>query len=99
MLHIDMRQLPEAQCTLTLLLWTVVLNRHNFLYGQDMNELIDWKISTEEAERAIRQAQRVAIEEEEDLSKEEESSEEEGHHKEDIEEDKTKGPCNKKKKK
>ena len=31
MSHDDMRQLPQIQSTLTLLLWTVVLNRHNVL--------------------------------------------------------------------
>ena len=59
------------------------------MYGQEMNPMVDQKISAEEAERAVRQAQEVEIEEEEDLSEEQESSEEEGHHKEDIEEDKT----------
>ena len=59
------------------------------MYGQEMDAVVDQKISAEETERAVRQAQEVEIVEEEDLSKEEGSSEEEEHHKEDIEEDKT----------
>ena len=69
--------------------WAFENDNFTLMYGQEMNALIDHKISMEEAERAVRQAQRVEIQEEEDLSKEEESSEEEVHHKEDIEEDKT----------
>ena len=69
--------------------WAFDNDNFTLIYGQEMNALINCKISMEEAERAVRQAQRVEIQEEEDLSKEEESSEEEVHHKEDREEDKT----------
>ena len=58
------------------------------MYGQEMDVLVDRKLSAEEAERAVGQAQEVELAEEEDLSEKEESSEEEDHHKEDIEEDK-----------
>ena len=72
--------------------WAFKNDNFTLMYGQEMNALIVHKISMEEAERAVRQDQRVEIEEEEDLSEEEESSEEKGHHKEDIEEDKTNKP-------
>ena len=62
------------------------------MFSQEMDAVVDQKISAEKAERAMGQAQEVEIEEEEDLSKEEESSEKEDHHKEDIEEDKTNNP-------
>ena len=69
--------------------WAFDNDNFTLMYGQEMNALIDCKISLQEAEGAVRQAQQVEIQEEEDLSEEEESSEEEVHHKEDIEEDKT----------
>ena len=59
------------------------------MYGQEVDALADHKISPEEANRAVREAQEVDVEEEEDLSEEEESSEEEDHHMEDIADDKT----------
>ena len=66
------------------------------MYGQEMDAEVNQKVSAEEAERAVGQAQEVEIAEDEDLSEEEESSEEEHHHKEDIEDDithkPTKGP-------
>ena len=65
------------------------------MYGQEVDALADQKISAEEANKAVREAQEVEIEEEEDLSEEEESSEEEDHHMEDIAEKKLitkKGP-------
>ena len=74
---------PEREEELRRFWWAFENDNFTLMYGQEMNALIDHKISMEEAERAVRQAQQ------EDLSKEEESSEEEGHHKEDIEEDKT----------
>ena len=74
------------------------MNSDNFtlMYGQEVDALADHKISAEEANKAVREAQEVDVEEEEDHSEEEESSEEEDHHMEDIAEDKTnhqkKGP-------
>ena len=62
------------------------------MYGQEVDALADWKISAEDANKAVREAQEVEVEEEEDLSKEEDSSEEEDHHVEDIAEDKTNHP-------
>ena len=81
---------PKREEELRRFWWVFENDNFTLMYGQEMNALINHKISTEEAERAVRQAQRVEIQEE-DLS-EEESSEEEGHHKEDIEEDKTNKP-------
>ena len=80
---------PQREEELRRFWWAFENDNFTLMYGQELNALIDCKISMEEAERAVRQAQRVEIEEEKDLSEEEESSEEEGHHKEDIEEDKT----------
>ena len=40
------------------------------MYGQEMDAVVDRKISAEEAERAVRQAQEDEIDEEEDLSEE-----------------------------
>ena len=40
------------------------------MYGQELNAMINRKISTEEAETTVRQAQQVEIEEEENLSEE-----------------------------
>ena len=67
------------------------MNSYNFtlMYGQEVDGLADHKISAEEANKAVREAQEVDVEEEEGLSEEEESSEEEDHHMEDIAEDKT----------
>ena len=62
------------------------------MHGQEVEALANQKISAEEAERAMGEAQEVEIEEERDLSEEEESSEEEDHHKEDIAEDNTNYP-------
>ena len=62
------------------------------MYGQEMDAVVNQKLSAEEEERAVGQAQEVEIAEEEDLLEEEESSEEEYHHKEDIKEDKTNKP-------
>ena len=62
------------------------------MYGQEVDALADQKISAEEANKAVRKAQEVDVEEEEDLSEEEESSEEEDHRMEDIAEDKTNHP-------
>ena len=88
---------PEREEDMRRFWWAFKNDNFTLMYGQEMNTLIDCKISAEEAERAVRQAQRVEIQEEEDLSEEEESSEEESseeevHHKEDIEEDKTNKP-------
>ena len=80
---------PEREEELRRFWWAFKNDNFTLMYGQEMNAMINRKISTEEAVRAVRQAQQVEIEEEEDLSEEEETSEEEGHHKEDIEEDKT----------
>ena len=83
---------PEREEEMRRFWWAFDNDNFTLMYGQEMNALINCKISMEEAERAVRQAQRVEIEEEEDLSEEEESSEEEVHQKEDIEEDKTNRP-------
>ena len=69
--------------------WSINSDNFTLMYSQEMDTLADQKISAEEAERAVGEAQEVEIEEERDLSEEEESSEEEEHHKEDIAEDKT----------
>ena len=70
------------------------MNSDNFtlMYGQEVDALADHKISAEEANKAVREAQEVDVEEEEDLSEDVESSEEEDHHMEDIAEDKTSHP-------
>ena len=81
---------PKREEELRRFCWAFENDNFTLMYGQEMNAMINQKISTEEAEGVVRQAQQVEIEEEEDQSEEEESSEEEGHHKEDIEEDKTK---------
>ena len=83
---------PEREENMRRFWWAFKNDNFTLMYGQEMNTLIDCKISAEEAERAVRQGQRVEIQEEEDLSEEEESSEEEVHHKEDIEEAKTNKP-------
>ena len=85
----EREQGPEREEEMRRFWWAFDNDNFTLMYGQEMNALIDHKISMEEAERAVRQAQQVEIQEEEDLSKEEESSEEEFHHKVDIEEDKT----------
>ena len=89
---IEAREGPEREEELRRFWWVFENDNFTLRYGQEMNAMIDQKISAEEAERAVRQAQQVEIEEEEDLSKKEESCEEEGHHKKDIEEDKTNKP-------
>ena len=76
---------PKREEELRWFWWTFENDNFTLMYGQEMNAPINRQISMEEAERAVRQAQRVEIEEEEDLSKEEESSEEEDHPKEDTE--------------
>ena len=80
---------PEREEEMRRFWWAFENDNFTLMYGQEMDALIDCKISMEEAERALRQAQRLEIQEEEKLSKEEESSEEEVDHKEDTEEDKT----------
>ena len=83
---------PEREEELRRFWWGFKNDNFTLTYGQEMDAVVDQKISAEEAERAVKQAQEVEIEEEEDLSKEEENSEEEDHHKEDIEEEKTNRP-------
>ena len=85
----EKEQGPEGEEEMRRFWWAFNNDNFTLMYGQEMSTLIDHKLSTEEAEMAVRQAQRVEIQEEEDLSEEEESSEEEVHHKADIEEDKT----------
>ena len=80
---------PKREEELKRFWWAFENDNFTLIYGQEMDAVVDRKLSAEEAERAVRQAQEVEIAEEEDLSEEEESSEEEDHHKEDIEEDKT----------
>ena len=72
--------------------WSTNSDTFTLMYGQEVDALADHKISAEEANKAVREAQEVDVEEEEDLSEEEESSEEEDHHMEDIAEDKTNHP-------
>ena len=83
---------PEREEELKRFWWAFENDYFTLMYGQEMDAVVDQKLSAEEAERAVRQGQEVEIVEEEDLSEEEESSEEEDHHKEDIEEDKTNKP-------
>ena len=75
---------PNREEELRRFCWAFKNDNFTLLYGQEMDVVINQKISAEEAERAVRQAQEVEIEEEQDLSEEEESSEEEDHHEEDI---------------
>ena len=51
------------------------MNSDNFtlMYGQEVDALADHKISAEEANKAVREAQEVDVEEGEDVSEEEES--------------------------
>ena len=83
---------PKREEELKTFWWAFANDNFTLMYGQEMDAVVDQKLSAEEAERAVRQAQEVEIVEEEDLSEEEESSEEDDHHKEDIEEDKTNRP-------
>ena len=83
---------PKREEELRRFWWAFENDNFTLMYGQEMDAVVNRKISAEEAERAVRQAQEVEIEEEEDLSEEKEISEEEDHHKEDIKEDKTNRP-------
>ena len=74
---------PEREEELKRFWWAFINDNFTLLYGQEMDAVVNQKLSAdEEAETAVRQAQEVEIVEEENLSKEEESSEEEDHHKE-----------------
>ena len=48
---------PEREKELRRFWWAFKNGNFTLMYGQEMNALIDCKISTEEAERAVRQAQ------------------------------------------
>ena len=48
--------------------WAFKNDNSTLMYGQEMDAVVNQKICAEEAERAVRQAQEVEIEEEEDLS-------------------------------
>ena len=48
---------PEREEELRRFWWTFENDNFTLMYGQEMNALIDCKISTEEAERAVRQTQ------------------------------------------
>ena len=50
--------------------WAFENDNFTLMYGQELNAMINRKISTEEAETTVRQAQQVEIEEEENLSEE-----------------------------
>ena len=59
---------PEREEEMRRFWWEFDNDNFTLMHGQEMNALINRKISMEEAERAVRQVQRVEIEEEEDLS-------------------------------
>ena len=73
--------------------WPMNSDNVTLMYGQEVDAMADHKISAEEANKAVREGQKVDVEEEEGLSEEEESSEEEDDHQmENIAEDKSNHP-------
>ena len=63
---------PEREEELKRFWWAFKNDNFTLMYGQEMDAVVDQKLSAEEAERAVRQTQIVEIVEEEDLSEEEE---------------------------
>ena len=53
----DSRTSPKREEELRRFWWAFENDNFTLMYGQEMNALIDHKISTEEAERSVRQAQ------------------------------------------
>ena len=47
---------PQREEELRRFLWAFENDKFTLMYGQEMNAMINKKISTEEAERAVRQA-------------------------------------------
>ena len=72
--------------------WSNNSDNFTFMYGQEVDALADHKISAEETNKAVREAQEVDVEDKEDLSEEEGSSEDEDQYMEDIAEHKTNHP-------